>query len=85
MHSNEDGSSTRTSTVTLGETRNIVVETQVLNAGEDAFQASFTVAAPTLQVTIDRLSASLNNVSPSSQDFVHRGVDNFFEVGGLAV
>ena len=59
----EDGREFRTNTVTLGDARSVVVRTDVFNAGEDAFQATISIAAPTRLLEIGRSFGSLNSVS----------------------
>ena len=60
--SNRDGSEVSSPIVTLGATRNVIVDTVVFNTGDDAFQATITISAPTALLEIRRLSAGLNGV-----------------------
>lgn len=49
--------------ITTGKVRSITVRTNVYNRGEDAFQATLTVTAPSRHLEIGRLFGSLNSVS----------------------
>ncbi len=58
-----DASRDETSTITVGQVSSMMITTNILNAGEDAFQATLTVSVPSRQLEIGRIFGVLNSVS----------------------
>ena len=69
----QDGSTEQTQEITLGETRNLVVDADVMNMDEDAFQTDIIITVPTGRVDVGRVFGSLNSVS--------KGLGSLWEVG----
>ena len=58
-----DGSERSSNIITVDGVRSMVIDTTVMNGGEDAFQATITVTVPSRQLEIRRLTGTLNSVS----------------------